>query len=99
MSDWTKLAGQAVQLCGGQQNFRKEAAVLKRLVTRFGTEDVERMMAGAKLLGWRSLLGLNSADGLGRRMALSKFWESENKKPARGTLESLGNAFKRLGLT
>ena len=76
---------------------KKEANILKRLVTRYGTEEVERMMAGAKLLGWRSLLGLNSADGLGRRMALAKFWESENKRPARGSLESLAATLKSRG--
>lgn len=97
MSDWTRLAGQAVQFLGSQEAFKKEANILKRLVTRYGTEEVERMMAGAKLLGWRSLLGLNSADGLGRRMALAKFWESENKRPARGSLESLAATLKSRG--
>jgi hypothetical protein len=97
MSDWTKLAGIAVQFLGSQEAFKKEANILKRLVGRFGPLEVERMIQGAKMLGFKSLVGLNSADGLGRRLALAKFWESENKRPTRGSLESLAATLKSRG--
>lgn len=86
-----------MRLCGSQDVFRKEAAILKRLVRQFGPAEVERMIVGAQLLGWTSLRSLGSKDGLGRRWALTKFWDGEKKSPKR--LESLGQTFKRLGLT
>lgn len=94
---WRRLCGLAVELVGGQAQFRVEANILKRLM-RYGPEEVEHMIQGAKLMRWSSLRSLGSQDGLGRRMALAKYWESENRKPARQSLESLGSAFKRLGL-
>jgi hypothetical protein len=97
MSDWMRLCGKAVTLCGSQEGFRKESNILKRLVKQFGASDVERMLVGAQLLGWTSLRSLGSKDGLGRRWALTKFWDSEKRQPKR--LESLGQTFKRLGLT
>ena len=94
---WKRLCGKAVQLCGSQDAFRKEANVLKRLVKQFGSSEAERMLAGARLLGWTSLRSLGSKDGLGRRWALAKFWEQENHTPTklpervRAILRSLGD--------
>ena len=83
MSDWSRICGHAVAFLGTQEQFKRESNVLKRLVVKFGPLEVERMIAGATLLGWRSLLSLGSADGLGRRMALAKYWQSKNAHPAK----------------
>lgn len=74
---WRALCGKAVAICG-QAVFRSEAAILKRLVTRFGPDETERMLDGAKGLGWRSLKGLGSKDGLGRRWAVEAYWRAQN---------------------
>ena len=95
MSEWTRLVGLAVKICG-QETFQKEAAILKRLVQKFGPLETERCLIGAQLMGWTSLRSLGSADGLGRRMASAKFWESEKRAPAR--LESLGAILRQKGL-
>ena len=92
---WKRLCGKAVQLCGSQDAFRKEANILKRLVKQFGSSEAERMLAGARLLGWTSLRSLGSKDGLGRRWALAKFWEQENKAPDR--LASVAQVLKAKG--
>lgn len=81
--NWRRLCGLAVELVGGQDQFRKESNILKRIVKQFGAGDVERMMAGAKLMRWSSLTSLGSADGLGRRMALQAWWQSQNRHPAK----------------
>ena len=94
---WKTLCGLAVQLVGSQVVFRKESNILKRLVQRFGPEETERMIQGAMLLHWHSLTSLGSADGLGRRMALAKFWQTQNTKPARQSLESLSAVLKARG--
>lgn len=83
VENWKRLCGKAVALCGSQDAFRKEARILQRLVKQFGPDEVEHMLAGARLLGWSSLRSLGSKDGLGRRWALAKFWETENHKPAK----------------
>lgn len=98
MSDlaiWKRLCGKAVALVGSQDAFRKEARILQRLVKQFGPDDVERMLLGAQLLGWDSLKSLGSAEGLGRRWALSAFWQSENKQPDR--LASVAAVLKAKG--
>lgn len=77
---WKHLCGLAVKLCGSQAAFRKEAVILKRLVQRFGAEEVERMLRGALHLGWNSLRGLYGPEGLGRRWALEAFWQREKRK-------------------
>lgn len=92
---WPRLCGQAVRLCGGQESFRKESNILKRLVKQFGMGEVERMLLGAQLLGWDSLKSLGSAEGLGRRWALTAFWQSENKQPDR--LASVAAVLKAKG--
>ena len=95
MSEWTRLCGLAIKVCG-QEMFRREARILSRLVKKFGPLETERCLIGAQLMGWTSLRSLGSADGLGRRMASAKFWESEKRAPQR--LESLGAILKQRGL-
>lgn len=80
---WKKLCGQAVALVGSQEAFRKEARILQRLVKQFGPTTVEHMIAGAQLLHWTSLKSLGSADGLGRRWALARYWQEQNRHPAK----------------
>lgn len=98
MSDveiWRRLCGQAVALVGSQASFKKEANILKRLVQQYGSDDVERMIVGARLLNWTSLRSLGSKDGLGRRWALTRYWQSENKKPDR--LSQIAEVLKAKG--
>lgn len=91
---WRRLCGLAVELVGSQDAFRRESAILKRLVRQYGGEDVERMIRGAKLLGWNSLKSLGSAEGLGRRMAIQQFWKAGKREaPA----ESVRDIFRRMG--
>lgn len=89
-----KLCGLAVQLCGSQKAFKGEAAILKRLVERYGPDEVEKMLRGAIKLGWDSLRALGSAEGTGRRMAIQAFWkEGKREAPA----ESARDIFRRWG--
>ena len=78
MSDWKKLCGIAVKICGSQEAFKKEAAILKRLVRQYGAGDVEVMLKGAQVLKWRSLTSLGSKEGLGRRWAVEAYWREHN---------------------
>lgn len=69
-----------MSLCGGQSEFKKEATILKRLVKKFGSQEVEYMLKGAHALGWTSLRGLSGPEGIGRQWALQKYWASVNRK-------------------
>ena len=80
ITDWQRLCGQAVELVGGQEPFRREVNILKRLVKAYGAERVEIMLSGAKALRWRSLKSLGSAEGLGRRMAEQAYWQAQNQR-------------------
>ena len=71
------MAGLAVKLVGSQEAFRRECAILKRVVKKYGPLETERCLIGAQLLGWTSLRSLGSADGLGRRIASARFWDSQ----------------------
>jgi len=93
---WKRLCGKAVALCGSQAKFRVESNVLKRLVKQYGSVDVEHMLIGARSLGWDSLRALGSAEGLGRRMALSRYWQEIKRSPS--NLQSVGNILKERGL-
>jgi len=81
VTEWKRLCGLAVQLCGSQEAFRKEAQILKRLVKRFGYRDVEYMVSGAQILGWHSLRGLGSQSGLGRHWAIAAYWNRQKGTP------------------
>jgi len=91
---WRTLCGLAVQLVGSQESFKKQSNILKRLFTRYGPEETERFLRGALLLRWSSLTGLGSADGLGRRMALAAWWQSQNSRKA-NLPESLGSILRK----
>ena len=80
---WRHLCGLSIKLVGSQEAFRKEAAILKRLVKKFGPQETERCLIGAQLMGWTSLRSLGSADGLGRRMASAAYWRHQEKHPAK----------------
>lgn len=90
------LCGLAVQLCGSQEAFRKQANVLKRLVKQYGAKDVEVMLKGAQVLGWRDLVSLGSKEGTGRRWATSAYWHQQKRAPAE-TLESVAATLKARG--
>lgn len=76
---------------------QKNGSILKAMLRRWPESEVEAMVKGAHLLGWTSLLALNAAEGVGRRMAIAKYWDSQKRRPAQ-TLESLGAIFKAKGL-
>lgn len=38
------------------------------------------MVKGAAFLGWKSLRSLSSKDGLGRRWAMSRYWQERNAR-------------------
>lgn len=83
----------------GREALTMNGSIVKALWKKWGERDTEAMVKGAAALGWQDLRAVNSRDGLGRRMAMAKFWETENRQPAQQSLESLGASFKRLGLT
>ena len=94
---WKHLCGLAVNLCGGQEQFRKQANILRRLVKMYGLHDVEVMVRGAALLGWKDLRGLYSKEGIGRRWAQTAYWNREKRAPAKQTLESVAATLKARG--
>ena len=81
---WRRLWELAEVLLGSTERLKKECAILKRLVQQFGPGETERFLRGAQLMRWTSLTSLGSADGLGRRIALAKFWQNENTHPLKG---------------
>lgn len=52
--------------------------LIKRLLARWPLTEVEAMVKGAARLGWKSLRGVSSQDGLGRRWAQAAYWQSQN---------------------
>lgn len=96
--DWAHLCGLAVAICGGQQAFRMQANILKRLVLRYGGPDVEVMLKGAQQLGWKDLRSLGSKEGLGRRWAQEAYWQAHNQnKHAGKQLEGVAAVLKARG--
>ncbi len=67
----------------GRENLGRNGSILKALWKKWPEREVEAMVRGAALLGWKDLRTVNSAEGLGRRMAMAKYWETENRKPAK----------------
>lgn len=94
-STWKKLYGLAEVLLRSPEVLKRELHIMARLYHKFGANEVERMLLGAQLLGWDSLKSLGSAEGLGRRWALTAFWQSENKQPDR--LASVAAVLKAKG--
>lgn len=83
----------------GREALPQNGSIVKALVRKYGLDDVEVMVRGAKQLGWTGLLGLNAAEGIGRRWAQAAWWAQENQNPhARQQVESLGALFKARGL-
>lgn len=80
---WRRLWELAEVMLGSPEVLKTECAILSRLYRRFGAPDVERMLQGAMLMRWSSLTSLGSADGLGRRMALTRYWQEQQKHPAK----------------
>jgi hypothetical protein len=84
---WKQLAGLAVELCGGQDVFRRQCTILKRLVKQYGAKEVESMLRGALILkktepDW-NLVSLGSAEGSGRRKAREAYFATFKKGPAK----------------
>ena len=76
---------------------KRNGSILKQLWKRYGPSEVEVLVKGAVLLGWKDLRGLWSKEGVGRRWAQTAYWQHEKRAPAQ-TLESLGTIFKARGL-
>lgn len=83
MNAWGRLYGIALGYVGSEEALKGERHILKRLFVKFGPEDVERMIRGAQLLGWRSLVSLGSKEGVGRRWALEAYWRTQNQRGVR----------------
>ena len=80
----------------GREALKRNGSCVKALWKKWGARNTEAMVKGAALLGWPDLRTINSADGLGRRMALAKFWAQENTRPPKMP-ERLLSIFQRLG--
>jgi hypothetical protein len=76
---------------------RRNGSILKQLWKRYGPQEVEVMVKGAALLGWKDLRGLWSKEGIGRRWAQTAYWNREKKAPAKQTLESVAATLKARG--
>ena len=59
--------------------FRQELSIVKQLVKRWGMRETEAMIRGAHLLGWTDLRAVNATDGVGRRWALTAYWQEQNR--------------------
>lgn len=73
---------QFVRETWGPENAQRNGSILKALVKRWPERDVEAMIRGAALLGWQDLRAVNSAEGLGRRMAQAAYWQQANRAPS-----------------
>ena len=76
---------------------RRNGSILKQLWKRYGPQEVEVMVKGAALLGWKDLRGLWSKEGIGRRWAQTAYWNREKRAPAKQTLESVAATLKARG--
>lgn len=77
----------------------RNGSIVKALLRKWGERDVEAMVKGAALLGWRDLRAINSADGVGRRWSQAAFWSHENTAARpRERLEGIGQVLKARGL-
>ena len=88
---------QFVRETWGRENLPRNGSIVKALWKRWPERDVEAMVRGAAALGWQDLRTVNSADGLGRRMAMARYWQEQQKHPTklpervRAILRSLGD--------
>lgn len=64
----------------------RNCSVAMRLIRRFGLEEAETMIRGAKALGLNDIIGLNAKAGELRRTCQAKFWREVNarKKDGKG---------------
>lgn len=77
----------------------RDASIVKNLWRRFDGREIEAMIRGAHLLGWRTLRGLNSNDGLGRRWAQAAWWQHVNQRPRTRLMvpQPLKEIFREMG--
>ena len=75
----------------------RNGSIVKQLWKRYGPSEVEVMVKGAALLGWKDLRGLWSKEGIGRRWAQTAYWNREKRAPAKQTLESVAATLKARG--
>lgn len=59
---------------------KRNGSILKQLWKRYGPSEVEVMVKGAALLGWKDLRGLWSKEGIGRRWAQTAYWNQQKKR-------------------
>jgi len=76
---------------------KRNGSILRQLWKRYGPSEVEVMVKGAALLGWKDLRGLYSKEGIGRRWAQTAYWNREKRAPAK-TLNALGDILQARGL-
>ena len=58
----------------------RDASVVKQQLKKRSAGEVEAMIRGAHQLGWKDLRAINSADGLGRRIAVAAYWPAQNQR-------------------
>lgn len=77
----------------------RNGSVVKQLLKKWGPRDVEAMVKGAALLGWKDLRAINAADGVGRRWSQAAYWSHENTAARpRERLEGIAQVLKARGL-
>ena len=81
----------------GRPALPRNGSIVKQLWKRYGPSEVEVMVKGAALLGWKDLRGLWSKEGIGRRWAQTAYWNREKRAPAKQTLESVAATLKARG--
>lgn len=67
-----------VRTTWGAEHAPRNGSIVKQLWRKWGERDVEAMVRGAALLGWADLRAINAKEGLGRRMAIARYWQEEN---------------------
>lgn len=76
-------------MLGSQDQFKREANILRRLAKQYGPVRTEYMLRGAIAMHWTSLVSLGSKDGLGRRIAEKKYWDSQKTAPLPESAKSI----------
>jgi len=75
----------------------RNASIIRQLWKRYGPSEVEVMVKGAALLGWKDLRGLYSKEGIGRRWAQTAYWN--RTKRSGPTLEQIGDLMRKANIT
>ncbi len=67
----------------GREALKLNGSIVKALWKKWGERETEAMVKGAAALGWQDLRAVNSRDGLGRRMAMARYWKDQQQHSAK----------------